>query len=123
MGLEGLLGWEQRHKFFLEAFDKFDTASRGDRHWFAIQFMKSQKVDRVAARLLLESNATVDEAMLDRLTMETLVLCGADDHDNGSAPALAERLPNARYAEVPGTHTTSVTQAALGEAMVEFLTA
>jgi pimeloyl-ACP methyl ester carboxylesterase len=123
MGLEGLLGWEQRHKFFLEAFDKFDTASRGDRHWFAIQFMKSQKVDRVAARLLLESNATVDEAMLDRLAMETLVLCGADDHDNGSAPALAERLPNAHYAEVPGTHTTSVTQAALGEAMVEFLTA
>jgi pimeloyl-ACP methyl ester carboxylesterase len=122
MGLEGLLGWEQRHKFFLEAFERFDAASRGDRYWFAVQFMKSQKVDRVAARLLLESNATVDEAMLDGLTMETLVLCGDDDRDNGSAPALAKRLPNAVYAEVPGTHTTSVTQKALGEAMAEFLT-
>ena len=121
MGLEGLLGWEQRHRFFLEAFDKFETASRGDRHWFAVQFMKSQKVDRVATRLLLQSNATVTEEMLARLTMPTLVLCGADDQDNGSAPALAERLPNATYAEVPGTHTTSVTQKALGEAMVEFL--
>ncbi|WP_029940616.1 alpha/beta fold hydrolase [Sphingomonas astaxanthinifaciens] len=123
MGLEGLLGWEKRHEFFLEAFDKFDSASRGDRHWFAIQFMKSQKVDRVATRLLLESNSTVTEAMLARLTMPTLVLCGDDDRDNGSAPALAEALPNATYEEVPGTHTTSVTQKALGEAMVRFLTA
>ena len=122
MGLEGLLGWEQRHKFFIEAFDKFDSVSRGDRHWFAVQFMKSQKVDRVAARLLLESNATVDEAMLDRLTMPTLVLCGADDQDNGSAPALAERLPDATFVEIAGTHTTSVTQKALGEAMAGFLT-
>jgi pimeloyl-ACP methyl ester carboxylesterase len=122
MGLEGLLGWEQRHRFFLEAFEKFEDSSRGDRHWFAIQFMKSQKVDRVATRLLLESNATVTEDMLAKLIMPTLVLSGADDQDNGSATALAERLPNAAYAEVPGTHTTSVTQKALGEAMADFLT-
>lgn len=122
MGLEGLLGWEKRHHFFIEAFEKFETASRGDRHWFAVQFMKSQKVDRVAARLLLESNSHVDEAMLARLTMPTLVLCGDDDRDNGSAPALADALPNASYAEIPGTHTTSVTQKALGQAMVDFLT-
>jgi pimeloyl-ACP methyl ester carboxylesterase len=121
MGLEGLMGWEQRHAFFIEAFEKFDAAVRGDRHWFAIQFMKSQKVDRVAARLLLESNNAVDEAMLARFTMPTLVLCGADDGDNGSAPALAEALPDATYVEIPGTHTTSVTEKSLGEAIVAFL--
>ena len=122
MGLEGLLGWEQRHHFFIEAFEKFDQAVRGDKHWFAIQFMKSQKVDRVATRLLLQSNSAVDEAMLAKLIMSTLVLCGADDRDNGSAPALAEALPNATYVEIPGTHTTSVTQKALGEAIATFLT-
>ena len=121
MGLEGLMGWETRHRFFIEAFEQYDAAVRGDRHWFAIQFMKSQKVDRVATRLLLESNAAVTEAMLDRLTMPTLLLCGADDHDNGSAPALAERLPDATYAEVPGTHMSSVTETAFGEAIVNFL--
>jgi pimeloyl-ACP methyl ester carboxylesterase len=121
MGLEGLMGWEQRHAFFIEAFERFDAAVRGDRHWFAIQFMKSQKVDRVAARLLLESNATVDEAMLARFKMPTLVLCGVDDHDNGSAPALAEALPDARYAQVPGTHMSSVTEAAFGDALLAFL--
>jgi pimeloyl-ACP methyl ester carboxylesterase len=105
MGLEGLMGWEQRHAFFIEAFEKFDAAVRGDRHWFAIQFMKSQKVDRVAARLLLESNAGWTRRCWRSFTMPTLVLCGADDHDNGSAP----RWPSAAerdYAEVPGTHTT-----------------
>lgn len=122
MGLEGLMGWEQRHAFFIEAFEKFDAAVRGDRHWFAIQFMKSQKVDRVATRLLLESNAAVDEAMLARFTMPTLVLCGADDRDNGSAPALAEALTDASYAEVPGTHMSSVTEGAFGDAIVGFLT-
>lgn len=122
MGLEGLMGWEKRHAFFIEAFEKFDAAVRGDRHWFAIQFMKSQKVDRVATRLLLESNSGVDEAMLASFTMSTLVLCGGDDHDNGSAPALAGALPNARYVEIPGTHTTSVTQKSLGEAIATFLT-
>nr|WP_314444692.1 alpha/beta hydrolase [uncultured Sphingomonas sp.] len=123
MGLEGLMGWEKRHAFFIEAFEKFDAAVRGDRHWFAIQFMKSQKVDRIATRLLLESNSPVNEAMLATFTMPTLVLCGADDHDNGSAEALAAALPNASYAEIPGTHTTSVTQKALGEAIATFLTA
>lgn len=121
MGLEGLMGWEKRHAFFIEAFEKFDAAVRGDRHWFAIQFMKSQKVDRVATKLLLESNAAVDGAMLQRFTMPTLVLCGAEDHDNGSATALAEALPDARYEEVPGTHMSSVTEGALGDALVAFL--
>lgn len=122
MGLEGLMGWEKRHAFFIEAFEKFDAAVRGDRHWFAIQFMKSQKVDRVATRLLLESNSPVDETMLAKFTMPTLVLCGDDDHDNGSAQALADALPQATYVEIPGTHTTSVTQKALGEAIATFLT-
>lgn len=122
MGLQGLQGWARRKTFFLECIAMFDTAPRGDPHWLAIQFMKSQKVDRVATRLLLESNAAVTEAMLANFTMPTLVLCGADDHDNGSAPALAAALPNASYVEIAGTHTTSVTQKSLGEAIASFLT-
>ena len=54
-GLEGLCKWERRKTFFLEAIEMFDTVQRGDPHWLSIQFMKSQKVDRVAARLLLDS--------------------------------------------------------------------
>jgi pimeloyl-ACP methyl ester carboxylesterase len=123
MGIEGLDEWDRRSAFFIEAIDTFDTIRRGDPHYLAQQFMKTMKVDRVAARLLLESVDDTDAEELQRLTMPTLVVCGADDHDNGSAPALAEALPDGTYAEVPGTHMSSVTRRELGEAIVRFLSA
>jgi pimeloyl-ACP methyl ester carboxylesterase len=122
MGLEGLGGWLRRKDFFLEAINLYDSAKRGDRHWMAIQFMKTMKVDREAARLLLGTFEDATPEWLAAFTMPTLVLCGADDHDNGSAPRLAEALPNARYQEVPGTHMSSVAEAAVGDELVRFLT-
>ncbi|MET1756632.1 alpha/beta hydrolase [Novosphingobium sp. RD2P27] len=122
MGLEGLAGWARRSAFFVDAIDRFDEIKRGDPAYFAQAFMKTQKVDRVAARLLLQSVDDTASEALARITMPTLVVCGADDQDNGSAPALAEALPDGRYVEVPGTHMSSVTQRELGEAMVAFLT-
>ena len=62
-------------------------------------------------------------AELAALTMPTLVVCGDVDQDNGSAPRLAQTLPNARYVEIPGSHMGSVTQKELGQAMVDFLVA
>ena len=55
--------------------------------------------------------------------MPVLVLCGAEDDDNGSAEALAEALPDARIAWMPGTHMTSVTEKALGRELAEFFSA
>ena len=122
-GLEGLRNWERRKTFFLEAIEMFDTVQRGDPHWLSIQFMKSQKVDRVSAGLLLES---FEDAFMDWLlafTMPTLVVCGSEDDDNGSAEELANVLPNAVFREVPGTHMSSVTKPQFGEAIAEFLSA
>jgi hypothetical protein len=51
-----------------------------------------------------------------------LVLSGAEDHDNGSAAALVELLPAARYVEVPGNHMSAVTRPDLGRAIADFLT-
>ena len=56
-GLQGLQQWERRKLFFLEAIARFDQVERGDPHWLTVQFMKSQKVDRIAAAHLLESFA------------------------------------------------------------------
>jgi len=84
--------------------------------------MKTMKIDRVAARLLLQAGVEIDRADLARVTMPTLVLCGEDDHDNGSPAALAEALPNARLQLVPGNHMGSVTKPDLGRAIVDFLT-
>ncbi|NTZ43031.1 alpha/beta hydrolase [Altererythrobacter sp. SALINAS58] len=121
MGLEGLAGWNDRAAFFIDAIDRFETVKQGDPAFFAVQFMKSMKVNRPAARLLLQSVSDTTREGLAAITMPTLVLCGAQDRDNGSPQALADTLPSARFQEVPGTHMSSVTEAALGEAIVSFL--
>jgi pimeloyl-ACP methyl ester carboxylesterase len=94
-----------------------------DPHWLSIQFMKSQKVDRVSAGLLLESFADAFMEWLQAFTMPTLVVCGSEDDDNGSAADLAAALPDAIFREVPGTHMSSVTRPELGEAIAAFLSA
>ena len=120
-GLEGLRNWKRRKDFFLEAIAMFDEVERGDPHWLSIQFMKSQKVDREAARLLLDSFEDSRPEWLRAFTMPTLVVCGSEDDDNGSAEELAEALPNAIFEEIPGTHMSSVTKPELGEAIASFL--
>ena len=122
MGLESLDNWHARAAFFIDAIDRFDEVKQGDRAYFTVQFMKSMKIDRVAARLLLETDMEIDPAGLSRITMPTLVLCGEDDRDNGSPHALAEALPDARLKLVPGSHMSSVTKPDMGRAIVEFLT-
>src|SRR6187551_282918 len=84
MGLEGLKGWLRRKQFFLDAIDEFDTAARGNPHWLAIQFMKTMKVDLVAAKHLLNSFVDAEDRWLEAFGMPTLVICGSEDHDNGS---------------------------------------
>jgi len=120
-GLEGLRNWKRRKTFFLEAIQMFDRASRGDPHWLSIQFMKSQKVDRVAAAQLLESFEDAFMDWLGAFAMPTLVVCGSEDDDNGSAEELANTLPNAVFREVPGTHMSSVTKPQFGEEIARFL--
>lgn len=123
MGLQGLAGWDRRARFFIDAIDRFDEVKRGDAAWLAVQFMKTMKVDRVAARLLLGAVTDIAEQQLARIAMPALVLSGEDDRDNGSPEALAQALPDGQLATIPGTHMSSVTEAALGRELVRFLAA
>lgn len=121
MGLEGLKKWERRKRFFLEAIDEFETAARGNPHWLAIQFMKTMKIDRAASALLLETFRDPGDGWLEPLAMPSLVVCGTEDEDNGSARELADALAEGSYVEIPGTHMSSVTKPEMGEAIATFL--
>jgi pimeloyl-ACP methyl ester carboxylesterase len=123
MGLEGLGEWQRRTAFFSEAIERYGSFKHGDPQYVAQQFMKSQNVDRVAMKLLLASVQDIDPDALGSVTMRALVVCGTDDQDNGSAPALADALPDAVHAEIPGTHMSSVTVPEFGEAIARFLAA
>jgi pimeloyl-ACP methyl ester carboxylesterase len=122
-GLDVLTNWERRSDFYANAIDKFGEVSHGDPHWFAVQFMKTMKVDREAARLLLGTMRDREDKheMVDAFDMPTLVVCGDQDDDNGSAVELAGILSNAEYAEIPGTHMSSITKPPLGEEIARFL--
>lgn len=121
MGIEGLTGWAERAAHFIRLIDRFDAITRDDPAWLAAQFMKSQKVDRVATRMLLGSFTDLPLDLLGRIVMPTLVVCGTEDSDNGSAEELAARLPDASYAGVPGTHMGSVARPELGRAIAQWL--
>jgi len=123
MGLAGLAGWQRRGAFFRRAIAEYDSAKRGDDTWLSIQFMKTMRVDRIAAGHLLGSFTDTPPKALAALTMPVLVVCGADDQDNGSAPELVAALADAQLVTIPGTHMSSVTQPELGEAIAAFLTA
>ena len=123
MGLEGLAGWDKRAGFFIDAIDRFEHVKHGDPAFYAVSFMKTMKVDRPAMRLLLQSVDDTSADDLKAVEMPTLVLCGADDRDNGDPQALADVLPDATLVEIPGTHMSSVTEPALGEGLVNFLSA
>ena len=121
MGTAGLGEWQRRAAKFRRVIDKFDEIPRGDPDYFSMQFLKSQGVDRVAARMLLDTMPDLDLAMLDNITMRTMVVCGDEDRDNGSAEELTALLPNAEFVEVPGTHMGSVTKPELGQAIADWL--
>ena len=123
MGLEGLAGWQKRNAFFADVIDRFGTIRPGDPAYLSQQFMKTMGTDPVATRLLLGTMEDSEPTALSAITMPTLVLCGAEDDDNGSADRLAQALPDATRATIPGTHMSSVTKPDLGAALVEFLAA
>lgn len=121
MGTAGLGEWQKRSAHFKRVIDEFDTMKPDDPAWYSRQFLKSQGVDRAAARMLLD---TMPDMALDKLanvTMPALVVCGDEDRDNGSAEELAAMLPNATFVETPGNHLISATKPEMGEAIARFL--
>src|SRR3546814_17389108 len=100
-----------------------DTGKLGEPHCRAVQVMKTMKIDPEAAALLRETFGDVEPDEIAGGATETLIVCGREDRDNGSPVALADLLPNGRFAEIPGTHMSCVTMPELGNAMADFLNA
>ena len=121
MGLEGLLGTTGRADHFRDILTNLGKHERGTPKWMAEAFLKTTKGDPKALLPLLDTWEHVTETDLAGVTMPTLVVAGVEDLDNGSAPTLAERLPDAHYVEVPGGHMSSVTKPELGAAIAAFL--
>jgi pimeloyl-ACP methyl ester carboxylesterase len=121
MGLEGLRDTGARSEHFKSILNGLGSHARGSPEWMAEAFLKTTGGDPEALLPLLDSFVDTDEEMLRSIGMPTLVLSGADDHDNGSAEALAQLLPDARRVAVPGNHMSAVTRPDLGRTIADFL--
>jgi pimeloyl-ACP methyl ester carboxylesterase len=121
MGLEGLTDVGTRGGHFRHILTNLGQHRQGSPEWLAEAFLKTTGGDPVALLNVIDTFVGTPKETLAAVERPTLVLCGADDRDNGSAPALAEVLPEARYVEVPGNHMSAVTKPELGAALADFL--
>lgn len=121
MGLEGILHTGKRQDFFRHVLSRFGTHQRGSGAWMAEAFLKTTGGDPQAMLPLLDSFVDTTREELGAIATPTLVLCGRDDHDNGSAADLADALTDASLVEIPGNHMTAVLQRELGDSIRMFL--
>lgn len=121
MGLEGLIGRDDRAAHFRHILTNLGNHPRGSREWMAEAFLKTSGGDPVALNLLLDSFLNSPREALARIEVPVGVICGVDDSDNGSAAALAELLPHGEHIEIPGNHMSAVTFPDLGKAMLRYL--
>ena len=123
MGLEGLITTGRRADHFRSILSNLGTHERGSPKWMAEQFLRTTGGDPVALLGVIDTFTDTPLAALQTFDLPIGVVCGTEDQDNGSAPALAEALPHGRYIEVPGGHMSAVIKPELGQAIADFLAA
>ncbi len=121
MGLSGIIGSTQRAEFFLKVMTQPDGWAPGSAEHFTAAFMKQNRIDTVAVAQVLRAQLQTPVETLRTLATPTLVVCGIDDADNGSAADLALELPNAAHVAIPGNHMSAVTKADFGAAIAAWL--
>ena len=121
MGLEGLIHTKRRISHFRDILTRLGEHERGSPAWLAEAFLKTTKGDPQALLGVLNTFVDTTPDEVARFVQPTLVIAGADDQDNGSAPDLAAALLNGLYVEVPGGHMSSVAKPELGRAIAAFL--
>jgi pimeloyl-ACP methyl ester carboxylesterase len=121
MGLSGLTNSQARQDYFVQAIEARDTLARGDAGYEVARFIKSTKTNPQAAINVLRSQVDSPQLEFTRVTMPTLVIAGDTDADNGSAAALTDALPTARYRQIKGTHMTTIMNPEFAGEITQFL--
>lgn len=121
MGLAGITGGADRAAWFINVAENAGSFAAGTPEHAAATFMRQNGIDPVAAAHLLRSQVSTPLEVLRGLETPALLVCGAQDRDNGSAGDLAMEMPNAAYAEVPGNHMNAITRPDFGAAIAAWL--
>lgn len=123
MGLDGLTSAERRADHFRNILNNLGKHQRGSAEWMAEAFLKTTGGDPIALLNVIDTFVSTPLDVVSGFAWPALCVNGVDDHDNGSAAALADALPDAEYVEIPGNHMSAVTKPELGRAIAGFLAA
>lgn len=123
MGLRGLTHTHGRSAHFKAVFAGLGRHKQGSPEWMAEAFLKTTGGDPLALAHILDTFVDTAPDDLAALTVPLGVICGEDDHDNGSAADLADHVPGGKLISVPGNHMSAVTKPDLGRAFRDFLVA
>jgi len=123
MGFQGIVDTAGRGSHFRDVLTNLGSFARGTPEWLTEAFLKTTGGDPEALLLILNSFVDTPASELSKIMVETLIVNGAEDHDNGSGAALAQALGNGRFTEIPGNHMNAVMKPELGRAIRDFLLA
>lgn len=118
MGLEGLVAGKDRFAFFQRVIMGRDRFRPGAPEYAAAAFLKANVARPDGLLPLFAALRPLRLEDLRVIDQPVVLVCGTQDQDNGSAPALRQALPQAELLEVPGTHMSAVTTPAFGHALV-----
>jgi pimeloyl-ACP methyl ester carboxylesterase len=123
-GIDSIVTPSQRRTagFFHRVLTEPGTFEPDSREARAERFLQKINGDRIALLHIAQVSVPTSLEQLAQITIPTLVLIG--DEDPRPARDLADAIPNAHYAVIPGNHTTVVTNPErLGIAIADFLDA
>ena len=109
--------WPRRLAFYKAL--KGDTTSQELAGFLA--YVQQRGFDRQTLAWQQQAQPSTSAAALAQVKVPVLVISGLDDHDNGSAEALASLLPAATVRRVPGVHNTTASTPAFAHEVSTFL--
>jgi pimeloyl-ACP methyl ester carboxylesterase len=122
-GLEAILHTEGRGGRLRHILSNFGTFPPGSPERAMEGWITASGGDPAALIRVLDTFVDTPREALAEVTVPTLVLTGAEDGHNETAPALASTLPQGRYLMVPGDHFTAGSSPQFEAAVIAFLAA
>lgn len=87
-----------------------------------VKHIKETGLDQKSLALMQKSQPSTSKEEFSNVKKPVLVICGAEDSDNGSAKDLAALIPKSSFETVPGVHNNASQSQEFSAAVITFIT-
>ncbi len=87
----------------------------------AVNYAKNANADFKILGYLQDYQPETSIAELNNISIETLIICGDEDLDNGNPKELQKQIPKSKLSLVPGTHMSTFNSKGFAESIIDFL--